>query len=472
MPNDDVKLSFLQWLASEDQTRQDNYRAYREYYDGDHDTVLTTKQRQYLQAKTGQEFNANFCPIVVDTLVEKLQVRGFNAKGQEDIFWKWWEFNGMDGEQGQTHLAAVRDGDAYVMAEWDNEANMPRWSFEMACCDGEGAKVHYSADRRGQYDFASKRWRVNQGPEAGYVRRLNLYYPDRIEKYVSNSEAGEGEWRKYTDETDARWPIPWLHADGTPLGVNWSHFCNKKQGYNYGTSELKDVIPQQVALNKAVIDLLAAGATTAFRIFVALGFNPTGIEITPGSWIYNPQPATGPDAGSISHIPGEDLSPLIDLKNSFAIEIARISRTPLSAFQVTGAVASENTLKQQESGLVSKANNRAVYFGNSWERLMRISRRLANTFGTGYNMDESVTISTLWAPTQTRDETEELDRAAKKQNLGIPQETIWAEIGYSKEQIDEMKAIKEAERKAEMAAMPDHLNAISAAATRIVSRGA
>ena len=63
---DKVRESFLQWLATSDGDRQDRYRAYREYYDGNHDTQLTERQRKYLQIKMGEEFNANYCPIVVD----------------------------------------------------------------------------------------------------------------------------------------------------------------------------------------------------------------------------------------------------------------------------------------------------------------------------------------------------------------------------------------------------------------------
>src|SRR4030067_217864 len=64
--------------------RYSKRRQYREYYDGKHETMLTERQRKYLQIKTGQEFNDNYCPIVVDALAERLVVTGFTVSGESE----------------------------------------------------------------------------------------------------------------------------------------------------------------------------------------------------------------------------------------------------------------------------------------------------------------------------------------------------------------------------------------------------
>ena len=137
-----VRLSFLDWLLHQDQGRRDQYGAYREYYDGYHDTQLTDRQRAYLEVKIGQEFNDNFCPLVVDGLAERLSVTGFETPGQEAIaaqLWDWWQQNRMDGVQGQVHLSAIRDGDGYLMVEWDAVNNRPTFSCELAYDGTDGA---------------------------------------------------------------------------------------------------------------------------------------------------------------------------------------------------------------------------------------------------------------------------------------------------------------------------------------------
>jgi len=434
----DVRLSFLQYLAEGDSGRQDAYTAYREYYDGDHDTQLTKRLRAFLQVKIGQEFNDNYCPIVVDALVERLTVTGFDAgETQGEQVWDWWTQNRMDGGQGVAHLSAVRDGDAYLIVEWDNEEKRPVFIPELAYDGSEGVKIHYSKERRDVVEFASKRWRVESGDDTGKMRRLNLYYPDRIEKYASHDDAFEGAWQPF-EEPGQPWPIPWVGI------VPVIHFKNREQGYHYGQSELKDVIPLQNALNKSIIDLLGAADITAFRTYWATGDDPSGLEISPGSWIYSLKPPGEVEFGVFS---GEDLAPLIALKDTFVTEIARVSRTPLSYFQVTGAVSAEGTQKQQESGLVARAKNRQVSFGNAWEDAMILARRLWNEFGPG-GMDEAQPISCQWQDPQTRNEKEHLETLTLKAGLGVPEETLWSEMGYSAEQIATMAAQRGEERAA------------------------
>jgi hypothetical protein len=237
-------------------------------------------------------------------------------------------------------------------------------------------------------------------------------------------------------DDDWRW-VPNEAAE--PLGVPVIHFKNKDQGYNLGQSELKNVIPLQNALNKTIIDLLATADTAGFPLFVMIGDDPSGLETAPGSWIYSSHPASGEDSVSVTKIPAEDLTPLIAWKDSVVTEIARVSRTPLSYFQTSGQRAAEGTLKQEEAGLVARALDRQVTFGNAWEDMLSLARRLANTFGEG-GLDEEQQISTEWKDPQTRNEKEHLETLALKRNLSVPAERLWAEMGYNADDIAEMRA--------------------------------
>ncbi len=439
---DQVQLSFLHWLASEDQARADAYRDFREYYDGDHQTQLTDRLRRFLQIKSGEEFNINLCPIVVDALAEKLSVTGFDAgQDQSSIVWQWWQDNLLDLGQGEVHTGAVRDGDIYLLVDWENEEQRPRFTPEMAYDGAEGVKLHYDPEHRNVPAFASKRWRISQGEDAGKVRRMNLYYPDRIEKYISRGKGNEGQWREYVED-DAEWPLPWTASDGTPLGVPVVHFKNRGKGYNYGQSELKDVIPLQNALNKSLIDLLAAADTTAFRVFTMTGDDPGGMSIVPGSWIYSENPEV-----KIGAISGENLDSMIRVKDSVTIDVGRVSRTPLSYFQISGHRPAEGTLKAEETPLVSKARNRQVSYGASWAGTMRMARRLHNAFGPG-GLDEEQVIETIWRDPESRNEKAHLEALKLKAELGVPIERLWEEMGYDQDSIDKMRALRGEEMQA------------------------
>ncbi len=449
MPTDsqgDVRKSFLAWLMNAEVDREQTYRACREYYDGDHDTQLTERMRRYLQIKLGTDFRSNYCPIVVDALAERLIVTGFECEGQADVLWSWWTACRLDGVQGVLHTAAVRDGDAYLLVEWDPVAQRPAFYFELAFDGGDGMKVIYD-EATNRPRLACKRWRAQAGEDAGYVRRMNVYYPNRVEKYVSNDREAGGMWQPYR-EAEQDWPQAWTvdgTPDGEPLGLPVVHFRNKDQGYHYGQSELKDIVPLQDALNKTVIDLLAAADTTAFRIYWMIGDDPSKVSVAPGSWVYSTRPAAGEDSAAIGFFPGENLDNLIKLKDSLAIEIARVSRTPVSYFQVSGNRPAENTLKQEESGLVGKARNRQVVFGNAWEDAFALARRLWNAFSTVAPLDETVPISTSWRDPETRNDQTLLETLKIKSDLGVPRQQLWAEMGYNTDDVARMEAMLDAE---------------------------
>lgn len=441
--------------------RHDQITASREYYDGIHDTQLTERQRKYLQIKTGQEFNDNYCSIVVDALAERLSVAGFDVAGDKDIqraneensgdkltqaetFQRWWALNRMDAKQGDIHVSAVRDGDAYCITEWDNVLNIPEWSFEMAYDGQTGVEVVFSDEKRDQIEYAFKRWKTASGD------RLNIYYPNRVEKYrrsESITTEASGFMGLFTkSSTIVNWTLEstddWVDEDGKPLGVPVAHFKNGGGGYSYGQSEIRDVIPQQNALNKAIIDTIAAADTTGFRMYFMIGDDPSGLNVVPGSWVYSTQTR---DKVEIGHIPGEDLSKLIEFKDSFAMEIARVSRTPLSFFQISRQLAAEGTLKQQEAGLVSRVKNRHVTFGNAYEDMLAMARKLAVVFGEQYDyLDQEAAISTKWQDPETRNDKTQVDIAVSKvRDLGLPSDQVWGEMGYTPEQVAEFKEMPE-----------------------------
>jgi hypothetical protein len=405
----------------------------RNYYDGDHHTMITERQRKYLELAAGQEFNANYCTTVVDVLTERLFVTGVKPDKQATVLWDWWKLNRMDLVQGVVHLAAVRDGDAYVLVEWDNDLLAPDISFEPAYDGIEGTKCVYSNDDRTKVLFAFKRWRSDSGSE-----RLNIYHPDEVEKWELKVEEGGGSnWTVI--ET-----VRWTQADGEPLGVPIVHFKNRDQGFNYGVSELRDVIPLQNALNKAVIDLVAAADTTAFRIFWMLGDDPSDLKVQPGSWIFSERPPGEVDVG---YFQGESLEQLINYVTEFALQIARVSRTPVSFFQISKQRPAEGTLKQEEAGLVARARNRQGSFGNSWEQVFDLARLMWNAFGAateGNKLDLEAVLETVWRDPESRNDLVEMQTlAVKRKTLEVPLEFLWAEAGYTPEQIQKMQESEE-----------------------------
>ena len=401
-----IRDSFLVHLENEEVERWEKYRQLREYYEGIHETQLTARQRTYLQLKSrDQDFAANYMPIIVDGMAARMTVTGFDAGEQTEMLDKWWSASRMDADQDDTHVEAIRDGDAYVLVSWDNELGVPKFHPHMSYDGRDGMHVVYDTSM-GEILFAAKRWLVENGLDAGFVRRMNIYTPDTVLRYRSDQQEEDGGWVLIGSD-------PWVDAAGNPLGVPVVHFKNRGRGYHYGQSEIEQAIPMQNALNKAVIDLLAAADTTGFRILTMIGNDPTGIDISPGGWVYMPNPASGDKSGKIGFIPGEDLRPMIEVVDSFVQRIGQVSDTPLSYFQLSGQMASEGTHRQHESRMITKVKKASVKFGNAWEDCMGIARRLHNTFGDGA-MSEEQEISTVWADFSSREESERLDQKVER----------------------------------------------------------
>lgn len=110
-----------------DAAQQELYLDHPEYYDGDHDTMLTDRMRAFLQVKNDSiEFHLNYLPVPVDVLAQRLTVAGFSVEGEDEGTAdeqrqggsggrsKRWRRQPNDAMQGDNHTAAVRDGDSYI----------------------------------------------------------------------------------------------------------------------------------------------------------------------------------------------------------------------------------------------------------------------------------------------------------------------------------------------------------------------
>jgi hypothetical protein len=420
--------ALLRWLKQDDMMQQADYQIYRQYYDGQHNVPLTPRQADYLE-RNGVRFRFNFLQLPVRVLMQRLTVVGFDAPdplgGRDGILWQWWNHNRMDALHKVVEKATAVDGDSYVLVEWDSERGEPRFYHEKAYDGSEGVKATYGTSTRREIAFASKRWREIDPTTGKSWRRLNIYTPTEIYKYRTDG-ASEYGWAAYQEDGEV-WPLPW------PLGVvPIVPFRHDDDGGNWGRSELEDLLAPQNALNKAVLDLVEGADKTAHQIITLTGGKAGGLTINPGQILWHERP----DA-SFSYIPSGDIEKLIRLKNDFIVTIAQLGQVPLSYFQITGQVASAETQQADDTGLVSKAEDMSVSYGNAWEDVMIMALRMSNEFGgTNYSLDG---ISTHWG---AFDRIDKMGQALKKAeivtalvNAGATLEGAAREAGYGDESI-------------------------------------
>lgn len=524
-----TEMAYLESLCNDDLDEQALVCEYRDYYDGDHRTELTERQQAFLDSVAGQKFRLNQCPNVVEALVDRLEVTGFEVIAQEeeseeipdppaesdeaeaqpgaglaDFAAMLWEENRMDAGQEEIFRQAAIDYVTYVVLDIDEAGRITfnhndRYTAPTATGSGtgEGVKLHYAtANRRWGPIFATKRWAVQSGDGAGYRRYFTVYYPDRIERYYQDDreqsgskERGESGWLRLVEKEGPLagvWPQPWIDQAGQPLGIPVVEFRNGR------ASELSEVTPIQRALNKSFIDLIAAADAAGFSIYFAAGWTPTSdgnpivldaggnvvssnaaLKLSPGAIVYT----TNKD-GRMEVLPGDDLTRLIQVIDRHILSIAQVSRTPVSNFQMFGQIPSADSQKQLETGLLAKCKSRHRVYGNAWEDLIYLARRVAMgapKYGTtsaagrivgtgevaGFGLPaytamlqgtEGVKIGTLWKDAQTRNERDHLETLRIKKELGVPQGQIYLEMGYSQQQAERWEAAAE-ERRLAMASL-------------------
>lgn len=454
----DAELLYLTWQAAEEKQLQRNIMLARHYFDGEHEVPLTERQKEYLGFNTAKpRFAANFCRVIVNAVVERLIVDGFDS--DDEILSAWaeslWQANRMDATARLVHQMAVRDGEAFLLVDWDDNEKRPRFIAHPRYVDamqggtGYGCKAHYPDDDDTQpMLYASKRWTetiTNERGQRETRQRLTAYYPERVERYVLATTGSEAGWQQYRDKGQTEWPTPWVTTAGDPLGIPAIHFRNP-----HLRSELWDAVPLQDAINKVLLDIMASADTSGFRLLFASGWLPTtdgALPATDGSNLLKISPGqivgTSKDGASLTPIEGADLAPMLETADSLIMKLAQITDTPTGRFQMTRAVAAEGTLKQQEAPLLGKVRAREVLFGDAWEDMLYLARRLTNTFG-GESIGEESLLETRWKPSESRDEAEWIATLAiKREKLMVPLEQIWSEVGYSGEQIAKMMSSPE-----------------------------
>jgi len=172
------------------------------------------------------------------------------------------------------------------------------------------------------------------------------------------------------------------------------------------------------------------------------------------------------DAARIHRIEGADLSQLIETIWTLTAAISGVSRTPQYHLRPLGGseIPSGEALKMLESGLVKRAEERQLFFGQAWEDVCGLAYRVAQTFGNVPSVaGAELTIDVQWADANVRNEAVEIGVAEGLQRLEVPKEIVWQRAGLTPEQIAKAKEQARSDRVADVAAMA---SAIQLQATR------
>jgi hypothetical protein len=402
------------------------------YYEGRHKLSFASDRYQTHFGETLKRLRDNLCPIVVDAPADRMEVLNFSGDDPKktsaiaDAAWEVWQRETLELVSYDVHKAALKCGEGFLIV-WPDENGEAKFYPQ----DPRKCAVLEDEDT-GRKLFGAKQWIITTEDNKKRCR-INIYYADRIDKFISTRniegamELKDSSFEAYTDTDD-------LSPTENPYGVI--------PMFKFSTDAvLSDAIPLQDALNKTLADRLVTQEFGAFRQRWATGLAPTQEE-----WqgVVKPPFNIGQDRLWYTEEPtvkfGEfsstDLEPYLKAADSDRLEMARVTGTPLHFFSInTSDAISGKALKALESRFTKKVTRLCLNFGTVWANVMRFALQIE---GNGSEGDQ---LSTQWRSPETQDEKELLEVSLMKVELGIPEEVIWEELDYTKEDIAKFKRL-------------------------------
>lgn len=436
------------------------YARSERYYDGKHDLAFATEKFQNTFGSLFREFALNLCPVICDAVRDKLHVTGFStedagtssrADAVSSAARAVWQRNRMHTRAGEIHKQALKCGDAYMIVWPDEVGRSMLYPNRAANCT-----IVYEDDSPGRVRWAAKYWRM-----ADKFIRLNLFYPDRIEKYISTTECDgslpdangfqpfadiETQGRRDGTTTIVRGsapPSPRLRVSASdsvipnPYGVvPVFHFANNADIGLPGRSELDAAIPIQDGLNKSVLDMLVAMEYSAYRQRWAAGieieYDSDGKVVAPFTagidhlWI-----SENPNA-KFGDFEAAQLDQFLKVKDGFRVDMAAVTGTPLDYFmQNSGGFPSGESLRKAETRFLAKIRERQETFGQVWADVMAFALMIEGR-------DRDVSLITEWEDPAPVAEREILENILLKKQIGLPVEQALLEAGYGEADVKRM----------------------------------
>lgn len=435
-----------------------------DYYRGRHPLSFATQK--FLEAFGGlfKAAAVNWCPLVIAATLERLHVEGFRNGTDEQANtrpWEIWQANNLDADSNILHREALKFGRCYVMVGPGEGSDPPMITIESPM-----NMIHRnSAVNRRKRVAALRVFTDDDG-----TRCATLYTPDEVWRWARAGSSASG----VDDLSTASWAPRRLAGRDWPelntLGVvPVVPFLASPELDGWGTSELAAVLPLQDMVNKTVADMLVASEFVAMPQRWVTGLeiqtNPaTGQPMEPFPPITRLMLAENP-LTKFGGFPAADLSTYVAVLGTLKQDVATITRTPPHYFYLGGAFPSGEAIKSAEAGLVAKARDRMLTFGESHEEVMRLALIL-----DGSSDIASVDMETVWGDPEYRIESEHIDATLKKQALGVPWPQLMEDAGYSPAVIARMTVQRDQEKAAAAELAPAAPGSVPAGTDRLYAQ--
>jgi hypothetical protein len=414
---DDIRLA-LDYIL----TKKDGYNRAETYYEGTQPEVFLNQRWFKLFQKNQSDFRFNFSKTVVDAVLNRLEIDQVETSSPQadEYMASLLEQADIKLDINEIHRNTLIYGDSYAIV-WPDENGKLAIDYNSPLT----TVVVYDQENPRKKLFAAKMWQY-----ADYDTKrihLNLYYPDRIEKY-----AGYGEIENMGTPQGANFILTETIAN--PWGeVPVFHFRTHKP---YGRPEHADAFGPQDAINKLVNTHMMTVDYQGAPQRYALSNGGNAAEMDD----FSEDDTARENIGTLKNGPGElwylqgvqtvgqfpaaDPKTFTEPVNEFVNQMAAITSTPTHYFMRGSYIPSGQALRVSEAPLTKKVLNRQMALESTWKDLFLFMLKIEGI---------SAVIDIDWSNAETVDEVDRWDVAVRKKSVGMPLEQILLELGYDAE---------------------------------------
>ncbi len=214
------------------------------------------------------------------------------------------------------------------------------------------------------------------------------------------------------------------------------HIQNISQPFRHaGLSEVEPLIPLQDELNTRLTDRAHRVTMQSFRMYLVkgMGLGDSGsgrVAVGPGQvWLTDNTDASidsfggdGASPGETAHI--EEIRQAMDKTSSVTPVAAGVIRARI------GQLSSENALRVTMLGMLAKTARKQVSYGRGLAQLSELILRALDIAGVYRTSPAERKVRIAWPEPLPLRESERLESAAAKRDLGIPHDRVLTELGY------------------------------------------
>jgi len=401
-------------------------KIYRDYYRGDFPLpyVPNAALTEYLPLLLRSR--SNWCRKVVDITARRLVVIGVRSNASDaEALWDVWQRSRMDARQQIVHRSATRYGITYVtVGRGSTAADGTVTGGDVTIRAHSPLNVAHLEDPADPdlVTAAVRSWSSTGGQRFSYLWTPDEWVLFRLDAAARKSVIDRGE-----------------HGLGQVPVVPFKNLVEEDGTY---TSDLQIALPIQDRINQTIADRLMTQTYGAHRQRVMIGLELEDDEDGQPKIPFRPSVDRTwfvEDAGvKIEEFAETALAPFIAAAEADIKHLASLTDTPPQDLLGEMVNISAEALKAAQSANSAKVADRALAFGEKHEQVLNL---VAVTAG----LEPDPQMEIVWKDTEPYSESQRMDALSKKRDLGVPLQTIWAEMGYSPAQITQLMGQVESE---------------------------